>query len=163
MFAELGTNYSEQPADVTRLQPRRQQLHPKRTRSSWNTSRARARLPILKQLREEKGSSHLKHQSNQNENHQAEDDVGVVLNEELLAEERVALVPPAERHVSPVPFILLFYKSQFSWLRSSGVNFIAAVRMRVVLKGECRKFLLGGHLHNNKLCSTREIAEQGAV
>lgn len=73
-------------------------------------------LAILKQLsktREEKSSSHLKHQSNQNENHKTEDDVGMVLNEELLAEERVTLVSSAKCHVSPLLFSLLFYKSEF--------------------------------------------------
>lgn len=35
-----------------------------------------------------------------------------------------------------------FKKSQFFWLRSSGVNFAAPVRMRDVLKGACHKYLL---------------------
>ena len=43
-------------------------------------------------------SSHLKHQSNQNDNHQTKDDVCMVLDEEFLTEERVALVSSAKSH-----------------------------------------------------------------
>lgn len=51
--------------------------------------------------------THLKHQPDQNKNHQAEDDIRMVLNEELLAEKRVTLVSSAECHVSSVfPAIL---------------------------------------------------------
>lgn len=56
--------------------------------------------------------TNLKHQSNQNENHQAEDDVGVVLNKELLAEERVTFVPSAKRHDNSLVLSPLFPKEK---------------------------------------------------
>lgn len=42
--------------------------------------------------------THLKHQSNQNENHQTKDNVRVILNEKLLAEERITLISSAKSH-----------------------------------------------------------------
>lgn len=64
--------------------------------------------------RRKRVSSHLKHQPNQNENHQTEHDIGMVLNEEFLTEERITLVSSAECHVNSMVFVLLFYKSEFS-------------------------------------------------
>lgn len=55
-----------------------------------------------------KGESHLKHQSYQDENHQAEHDVRVVLNEELLAKERVTLVSSSKCHVKPTALSPLY-------------------------------------------------------
>ncbi len=48
--------------------------------------------------------THLKHQSNQNENHQTKHNVRVILNEKLLAEERITLVSPAKSHFTSSRF-----------------------------------------------------------
>lgn len=92
---------------------------------------------------EKRGGSHLKHQPYQDENHQAEHDVRVVLNEELLAKERVALVPSSKCHVNKNDGVIsaLFNQSEMFWLRSWGVNFATGVRMRRLLKGTLRKYL----------------------
>lgn len=46
-------------------------------------------------------------------------------------------------------------KSQFFWLRSSGVNFAAPVRMRDVLKGACHKYLF---IHRETADRARSLA-----
>lgn len=81
-------------------------------------------------MRLQNSLTHLKHQSNQNKNNQTKDNIRVILNEKLLAEERITLISPAKSHFTSSRRSAGLFFLQISNFHESLQTLVGALRMR---------------------------------